>query len=275
MSNQLSNLNKKVAVVFNKREITAEVGVEIEIEATNNIPSRESFEDTPWQRVRDGSLRGYDNAEFVFRNPLKEADALEAVDTLSSALDNYDTALLDSVRTGVHVHINVQSMTMKQMWTFVTCYYILEEILTDFCGEGRQGNHFCLRAMDADAVVARVASSIARDDTYPICEESVRYAALNFNALHKFGSLEFRQLRTPMDFEKVKTWIKVLLSVKRNSEMYPNPQAVVENFSFGGEVAFMRAMLGEHVHNFNIDNDKLRRGVRIAQDIAYAKEEWN
>ena len=255
---------------FGHPQIEGEVGVEIEIESSNALPRQDSIP-RHWVLMHDGSLRGEHNCEYVFRKPKKEADAYRAIDYLSQKLPVID----DSVRAGVHVHINVRELSFLQLWTFVSCYYILENLLTDWCGEGRQGNHFCLRAIDADVVLQRLVRAIHTDNPGCLDNESIRYAALNFNALKKFGSLEFRQLRTPLDLSVIKTWISILLNIKRNSSLFPNPRAVVENFSLGGEEEFLRVMLGEHTHLFSMDNNKmqsLRSGVIVAQEIAYTKE---
>ena len=249
--------------------IKGEVGVEIEIESDYPLPTQD-FLVSHWRRTHDGSLRGEHTAEYIFKNPKTEVEAYRAIDYLSKRLPDIN----DSVRAGVHVHINVRDLTFLQVWTIVSCYYILENLLTNWCGEGRQGNHFCLRASDAHMVLQMVTKAIRRDNPSALDTDSIRYAALNFNALSKFGSLEFRQLRTPQDFDKIKTWISILLNIKRSSFLFPNPRAVVENFSLGGEEEFLRVMLREHVGLFEPNEDRLwvlRRGVRVAQEIAYAK----
>lgn len=259
-----------VGTFFDFPQIQGEVGVEVEIESDNPLPSQASLP-THWVKSHDGSLRGFDNGEYIFRKPKKEADAYRAIDYLYQRLP----AINDTVRAGVHVHINVRELTFLQVWTFVSCYYILENLVTDWCGEGRQGNHFCLRASDADVVLQHVVLAIQQNSLNFLGNDHIRYAALNFNSLRKFGSLEFRQLRTPQDPDVIKTWVSILLNIKRNSSLFPNPRAVVENFSLGGEEEFLRVMLGRHTSLFEHDSDRvwsLRRGVRVAQEIAYAKE---
>ncbi len=261
---------ENVGTYFGHPQIKGEVGVEIEIESGLPLPPQEEVPKY-WRKTHDGSLRGTYNGEYILKTPQKETDAYKAIDYLSRKLPRID----DSVRAGVHVHINVRELTFLQLWTFVSCYYILENLLTDWCGEGRQGNHFCLRASDADVVLQKVVAAIAREEMNTLYDDRIRYAALNFNALQKFGSLEFRQLRTPLCFSKIKTWVSILLNIKRNSSLSANPRAVVENFSLGGEEEFLRVILGGHIHLFSQDRDKmwsLRRGVMVAQEIAYIKE---
>jgi len=265
--------NATVGDIFGFSQIKGEVGVEVEVEASNVIPSQDYFK-SYWQRMHDGSLRGNDTAEFIFIEPKTEEVSYRAINYLSKRLKDFNTNVLDSVRAGVHVHINVREMNLTQLWTFVTCYYVLEELLTDWCGDGRQGNHFCLRAKDAEFVIHKVVHIIRNNDLGEFNAESVRYAALNFNSLRKFGTLEFRALRTPQDFSKINSWVKTLLNIKRNSHLFTNPRSVVENFSINGEETFLNAVLGDEAKLFGNDRMILRGGVRIAQEIAYAKE-WD
>lgn len=267
-------LSTKVANVYGFGEIVGEVGVEIEVEASSALPYQENLIKY-WTKQHDGSLRGTHNAEYIFNSPKTEEISYKAIDYLSGLMERSRVLIDDSVRAGVHVHINVRGLTVLQLWTFITCYYILEETLTDWCGEGRQGNHFCLRAIDADVVLFRLSNAIQNNSLVNLAGDQIRYAALNLNALSKFGSLEFRQLKTPQNFDKIKTWISILLSIKRNSSLFANPVAVVENFSLGGEEEFLRAMLGDNVGLFNYTEERarsLRRGVRVAQEIAYSGE---
>lgn len=256
-----------------------ELGIEIEMEGHNYLPSRDAVNPV-WQRTVDGSLRGRDNAEYVLPKPLNKRAAFVAIDFLRDRLKEKASRINDTVRAGVHVHVNVLGATLREMWTFVTCYYVLEELLTDrFCGEGRSGNHFCLRAVESDVLPYLVGKTVNRQDLRLFQTDDIRYAALNYTSLHRHGSLEFRAMRTPTDLNKIKTWIDILLSIKENSKMFKSPKEVVEVFSMGGEVNFMRQLLGPLSKELGPEDAdmtaSLRRGVRIAQEIAYAKEEWN
>lgn len=257
------------------------VGIEIEIESNNRFPPRR-VTDYYWNREHDGSLRGVYNAEYVLKNPLKKQVAMKALDKLSLVLKENNTKVNDSVRAGTHVHINVRDLSFLEMWSLVTCWYVMEGLLTHtMCGEGRVGNHFCLGAEDADAVLFVVRRVLKGANVCKLGEDDIRYSALNFVALGKYGSLEFRAMRTPQDFKEIKLWVNILLALKENSKLFPNPRHVVENFSFGGERNFLRAILGNENAEMVIARDpdgwrtKLKKGVRIAQEIAYAKDDWD
>ena len=96
-------------------------GVEVEVEAT-------SFDTMPrlncWKSVHDGSLRG-ESAEFVFRNPLPLDKTIGEVVKLYSYLK--ECGIKDSGRAGVHVHVNVNTLTVVQLLNLIAMWMIVEE----------------------------------------------------------------------------------------------------------------------------------------------------
>jgi len=274
-------LNKTVGKFLCKADLKgSDVGVEIEMEASSLFPDRDKTS-YYWRREHDGSLRGDHNIEYVLKKPMKKNTAFRAIDKLIEALRAKGTRVDDSVRAGTHVHINVRDLTFREMWTMVTCWYVVEELLTStVCGKGRIGNHFCLCADEADAVLFRVVKCIQDDNYRPLRNDDVRYSALNFVALFLYGSLEFRAMRTPVNLDNIKLWIDILTSIKENSHLFQNPRRVVENFSLGGEEPFLRALLGNEKARIVMKMDprwekKLKRGIRVAQEIAYAIDDWD
>lgn len=261
---------------FNRDAVGGDIGVEIELEATNRFPDRARTE-AHWWAERDGSLKSEYALEYVLRKPSTVKETFTAIDSLKKELDLKGTNIIDTVRAGVHVHINVGDLTFQQMWTMTTVWYILEELLIDnYCGEGRSGNHFCLRAVDADAVVFRVVSVMeGRIPIDALGNDDIRYSSLNFCSLRKYGSLEFRAMRATKDLNKIKRWVKILYRVKKNSLLSPNPKHVVRNFSMGGEKNFLSDMIGKREAEYIVRNDlryreKMRRGVVVAQELGYA-----
>jgi len=256
------------------------VGIEVEIEAVDEFPPQDRLR-YYWKHHMDGSLRGEYNAEYVLTRPMPMGTAFKALDKLQKELGGYGTEIIDSVRAGTHVHINVGDLTFLEMWTMVTCWYVLEELLTyTMCGEGRGGNHFCLRAKDADPILNKASKALKTGDLRGLKGDDVRYSALNFVSLFKYGSLEFRAMRTPKNFEEIKEWVEVLMNLKLNSKMSPNPRHVIENFSFGGEEHFLETVLGKVYAGKVMLRDpnwkaKMRDGVRLAQELGYAVDDWD
>ena len=122
------------------RNTEGDVGIEVEVEG-NNLPHIDEY----WNVTHDGSLRG-EALEYVFKRPLELSKAKEALDYLGHHLSKKNVSVLDSGRCGVHVHINCQKLSIVELYNFFTLNFILEDLLTAFCGESRVGNLFCLRA---------------------------------------------------------------------------------------------------------------------------------
>ncbi|MHA2350807.1 MAG: amidoligase family protein [Candidatus Thorarchaeota archaeon] len=252
------------------------LGVEIELEGRTEFPNHIE----KWQSARDGSLKADYSIEYVLKRPLLKDECFSAIDKLFDSIKKENTDVLDTGRAGIHVHLNVGHMTNKQLWTFVTCWFVLEELITDtMAGEGRSGNHFCLRAVDAEAVLDNINGYLCTGDRLYIDTDHIRYSSLNLASLGKFGSLEFRAMRSTTKVYRIKRWLNILSKIKENSLKFDDPQKVVSDFSFFEEVKFLDMMIGERyskiVRKDPEYKDKMYRGVRVAQEVAYSIGDWN
>lgn len=245
----------------------ADVGIEIEVETSTNLPT----DITGWGVVGDGSLRG-NAAEYISR-PLKISELSDNLSTLRRAFDNIRARVEYSFRAGVHVHVNVQQLTRKQVMIYAMCYYILENSLTEYCGKDRVGNHFCLRACDAEYVIDLVINSLNNGSLDCLQTDNIRYCALNYLSLFKFGTLEFRALATLPNFEKIQEWAETLLHLRDWSLKFTEMQEVIEYFSEVGGNQFSREAVGKHHKKIltSFNDRQFIEGMRIAQDICHHK----
>lgn len=254
--------------IFGVRHKKGLVGIEIEVEGHRLPMEIGSY----WNREVDGSLRG-ESAEYVLKTPVAHGKVNKALSVLKAAYVRNDAKINnESPRTGVHVHINVQDLNMVKVFNMITLYHALEELLVRYCGEGRQGNLFCLRLKDADYLSEYYRQALRRGDWHVLRDDAIRYASLNVTALHKFGSLEFRSMRGSDDFDMIETWVNMLVKLKEAAELYPDPVAIVESLSRDGELRFLETVLGEELANEVIApdaEDVIREGIRIIQDICY------
>lgn len=245
-----------------------DLGIEIEVEGAN-LPAPPAY----WRREEDGSLRGGENAEYVFRKPLTLEQAHSALMQLGEAYKANNSRIDDSVRAGIHVHVNVQDLSLIELFNFITVYVVLEEILVDHCGEGRQGNLFCLRAMDAGYLISTIRRAIAKRQFRVLGNDELRYSSMNVKSLSTYGSLEFRAMRGTSDMDKIYDWAKLLLNLREVAKTFYDPKAVIQGFSEGEAAGFIYRCLGEQAEAFLGDPEVLRKvksGMRRAQDIAYA-----
>jgi hypothetical protein len=248
------------------------IGLEIEVEG-NDLPNVNNTTRTfreVWQITQDGSLRG-EAWEYVFRKPLTLEDTKKALALLQKQYENCGSTVHDSVRAGIHAHINVQDLTVKQLVTFATIYYSLEEVLTNFCGEDRAGNHFCLRACDAEYMIYALHQAFKQGRFGELCSDVVRYSAMNVTSLFKYGSIEFRALRSTNDMERIMVWASTLARLKDCAKEFDSPRAVVESMSMDGAEPFAKRVLGEFFPYFACEGleQKVMHGARSVQELAF------
>jgi len=250
-----------------------DIGIEIEIEG------RRIWDTWPgnntWHIVEDGSLRGEEAAEYILAHPIHIDEIPEALEELEELLEPVKIELSD--RCGVHIHINIQDITFKELFNFAFLYLVMEDVLVSYCGASREGNLFCLKAKDAEYLIDKLIETKKENELGPLKnqEENIRYAAINFASIFKHGSLEFRALKTPKDFSEINTWARMLWQVKEASGKYNTPIEIIEDCSLLGMRGFIIKVMGDFtktlVRNVPEIENKIRTGIRLMQDVAYTK----
>lgn len=272
-----------IASIFDKKMVTGEVGLEIEVEG-NKFPKNETIGSAiplPWVYHKDGSLRGQDNAEYVLKAPIKFDAVPDAIKILWDLFAAYGSKLDVSNRTSVHVHLNAQKFHLNRLAAFLGMYFSVEEMLTEWCGDHRVGNLFCLRAKDATAIVTHLKKFIQADGSYEL-REGLHYAGLNAHALYKFGSIEIRSLRGCTEPQTILDWVAILRRIYEKSADFPDPRLIPDSLSSDGPMAYLDMVLGEHrstvINGIGWTIDKVRgslyEGIRLAQDICYCRD-WS
>lgn len=244
---------------------SGDVGIEIEVEGVG-LPHVERF----WKNEADGSLRG-ESREYVLENPMTLKEARMALSYLDAQYKANDTVVHDSVRAGVHVHVNVQDLNMIELYNFMVLYLILEDVLVKWCGPTREGNLFCLRAGDADFLIRQLQSVATTRLFSNLHSDSLRYASMNVKALGTYGSLEFRAMRGTRDLDTIYKWAEVLVGLREVAKRFENPYKVIELFSQGTPKDFLITALGDNARAFACEGyaSMLNNGMRRAQDVAY------
>jgi len=265
-----------------------EIGLEIEVEG-NQFPKSEEYSEeegdmscdyipSMWQYVHDGSLRGFDNAEYVLRGPAPFDSVPDALDSLWRMFEDYGSVLDESHRTSVHVHLNAQSWHLNRVASFCALYVSVEDILTHWCGDRRVGNLFCLRVKDAPAIISKIRRMLASGKLNHL-DDGLHYSGLNLHALRKHGSIEVRTMRGVNDPEIIQTWVNILRRIYELSDSYPDPRVICERFSGSGAMEFLMEILGSNyervVRECGMSVKEIRyslhEGIRFAQSICYCR----
>lgn len=263
---------KTILDIYGLRDVgEVEVGIEIEMEGDRVIlPAQPAG----WEFHEDGSLRGEgQNAEYVLRRPVPRNAYRARLQTLKDALNRNNSVIKASDRCGVHVHINCQKLTVNQVINFGVMYLLLEDIMLNYCGEERKGNLFCLSAKDAETVIEALVRAKERNSLDGLQNDRFRYASVNFSSLSKYGSLEFRAMRTLPDLSGIEDWVDLLLRIKDASQDYKDTRDIVEQVSMGSVEAFVRSVFQERFDQLYLpDMEKsVIDSVRLVQEVAYTK----
>lgn len=272
--------NRKL-IDWNAHQLQAtdgEIGIEIECEGRNLCTNFPQF----WTVVQDGSLRAVDGHqpwEYYLRRPVKRDEYIPALEYFHEK--QAGATVVMSHRTSVHIHVNCQQLTMKQIMTFIVLYMLLENALTQFAGEEREGNLFCQRAKDAEHWVFTLCEALRTGHFGAVFRDDFRYTACNTASLGHLGSLEFRALRGTTDITLIKNWIDLLLHLKDESLNFTSPLDVLERYCTLGANDFYRMVFStrpdlESLLNTacNTIEDVMREGFLYARDIAMAIPEW-
>ena len=260
----------QVAKAFNSRPVKGEVGIELEYEGLRL--AQRGFEQH-WAKVADGSLRG-ESAEYILSRPILRTEVDVALKELDDAFKAAKTMIADTFRAGTHVHVNVQELSAVQLINMLTLYYMYEDALLAFCRKDRTGNHFCLRTKDASAVTDLLRSFIINPSAKLFADDTYRYASLNLTALTKYGSLEFRSLESTVDWDRLKTWVKLLLALKDASMKFDDPAQILLSASGEGFDTFAKRIFGDLWETLKplFNEDGVRESVWEIQHAVFSRD---
>lgn len=262
---------KNIRAILGMKPTEGQMGIEIEVEG-KNLPG--FLNDSIWRVDKDGSLKG-ESYEYVTPLPVSLEGVKAALDYLKEAYKANKTVVYESVRAGVHVHQNVQNLTLKQLFTFIISYYVLEDVLVEWCGENRVGNHFCLRTRDAEYVLFKLLDAVEKRKLGGLKTDNIRYSSLNVCSLFKYGSIEFRAMRGTGNLDDIYTWASVINDIYNASLKFSDPLEVVLSVCNIGESTLLKKLLPNTFKNFIGIRDyehMIREGARRVQMVAFAQD---
>ena len=194
----------------------AKIGIEIEVEGWDGQRINSSL----WQDKEDHSLRGA-SREFVTSGRglvgLEISKALEVfVDHAKS--HGYTNGY---PRAGIHVHLDVTDLDMEsgQLASFVATYLLLEHVFFGYAGDWR--NYCCYTVpmnlgQNDFASIGRALfdKNLPNHHVVDLLSRCSKYQALNLECITRYGTVEFRHLPTTFEYDRIFTWIRMILAVK-------------------------------------------------------------
>jgi hypothetical protein len=241
-----------------------------------------------WVLHNDDSLKDY-GAEYTFRDPLFGKDASNAIDWLMA--EAVSRKFKCTKRAGIHVHLDVRDLEVPQLIGLIILYTIVEPILYRWIGENRENSIFCVPFYKADESLLDACGIISnavadqKNNTHTAIETSKafeRYAGLNLQALAKFGSIEFRHMRTTHDKDRVINWINMIMSLKAATFKLPTSDGAIVQFAKGLtanqflDYIFGPKLTAELWTPFS-DQEVHQIGIATARDLALhglGQEKW-
>lgn len=252
--------------IMSKRSPVGDIGVEVEVE-------RKVLTIQEWPKVRnwvsksDGSLRN--GIEYVTRNPIKVDDDLKSkrLGPLFEALgDQIDK---NSIRTSCHVHINALRLTPIEVMNTITLYWLVENILSDRCGEERKRNSYAHLLIEVpDHINALIPYIVDREFFNKSGINSTRrrnlsgverYRALNVQSLCFHGTLEYRGMFGNYDADDMTNWIKTLYHIQHTmSKSFSSPKEIMDKYIANPKPEkFLRKICGGFYKDLDFSKDKL------------------
>lgn len=208
--------------------VKEDVGVEIEVEfpeTFNRTFSRDLM--NKWIVKDDGSLRNI-GREFITPGAITLGALPGSLLYIGAEVQPW--AIKGSPRTSVHVHVNVQSLTLPQLVTGLGCMIMWDNILTEFCGYDRVGNNFCLRIKDAERWVGMMINSYNRQTPFNFGRDrEYRYSSINCMSVTRFGTVEFRAMEGTTDPIRINEWTNLVYNLVHKSALaFQNPKEALE-----------------------------------------------
>lgn len=245
---------------------TVHLGVEVELEGTgdvNHIPG--------WNTTLDGSLRGAEAREYIFRRPMRGSDASKAFRNLERAFEKHKVS--ESKDASVHIHVDCLGLTKDQVINFLSTAYIMEGLIMHTLCAGREHNPFCSQITTQGTGALRSSAAYIHSIFLKMPRPRIaRYAATNVAALGKFGTLEFRGFNYTCKNDDLVSWANALLRMRRfacNVDMPPHLYFKTTQWD-----AAIREVFGDTLDNYtNVDRAFLfKTGMLAAREFHYQCE---
>jgi len=253
------------------------VALEVEVENFRQAPRQKDIRDSLrdfWTVEDDGSLRN-NGAELV-SGPQYGRDLLAALSVLEQALPQN---VVWSLRTSVHVHLDVREWTTDQLLSMIYMYIVLEYVLFEFSPHRRNNQYcvpwFCSGAND----IAGVLHILRQRQSAVALKEALsalyRYSALNLKAVHKFATVEFRHMHGTNNAMELVSWINILMGLIKAGDN-PSQFILAQLKTQESAIVLLRYIYGPYYKLLEETEDysyNINQGLKSLQNILFMLEE--
>ena len=177
-----------------------------------------------WKIVTDGSLPNYTTCGEIVSPVLKGLDGVAELKKVCDALDTIE-GITVTRRCGLHVHLGVDDLTVRQIQTVYERYADYEaQIDLVMPRSRRQDANWCgtITSRKNRVKRSRNKNSLARS-------AGTRYLKVNLESLARYGTLEFRQHSGTLNFTKIVNWLSFLMAFVEKSAKLTSTRAVTAN----------------------------------------------
>lgn len=213
-----------------------------------------------WVRTHDGSLR---NAGMEFRSETtnRGRGVLNKIEIMYGWSEQMNWRR--SSRTSIHVHLDVRSFTIEQLYATLVTYALVEPLLCYFAGTEREHSIFCIPWYRAIRDAARLGAGWTqyqkllkeKDSIYHAsgilkmfdasAVRSCKYSALHTEPIRRQGSIEFRHAPVFADKQDCITWVNLIIALGVFGKERNHPNNVLEYYSDLTPYEFSRLVFGQ------------------------------
>jgi len=217
----------------------AKVGIEIEVEGYRTKEDLGGWLNH-WSIKEDHSLRN-NGMEFVTDQGMVGKDIKLCIENICK-LFRHNKYSEGYPRAGIHFHIDVTDLnehSNTQLLNLVLAYMLFEKAVFRFAGEWREACGFCDPLLLSQRDFPNISALLYDwNNLYPLSEGRFsKYQAINFLPLARFGTLEFRQLPTTFDAQRIIDWLCICLSFKQYAVNYDvDPVDYMDKYGVDGLV---------------------------------------
>lgn len=200
------------------------IGIEVEVEGIGDTYAFRKGVPIFWKVDQDGSLRN-NGREFI-SHPLSGKMIDYAISELAEAFAQ--TKVTWSVRTSIHVHVNMDSYTFNQLKAFCMIYGLFEDCFFSMASPDRKGNPYCYPATTVDP------------QSFCTIADHTKYCALNLAPLRRQTTVEFRHLHGTDDWRHVRRWIQLIVKLHYFCENLKSNTAVEDVAKIIGDKQYLK-----------------------------------